>query len=106
MAVALKRRLQEEDYYVDAVSGSIGSGVPGVRVFEMKNHDHRLARYVKESMANVVVYIGDRSPDIDLRTTVTFRGKTGDISILANEEMSDPQVLADVCRIAEELANA
>ncbi len=106
LVFALKRRLQKEDYYVDAVSDTIGSGVPGVRVFEMKKHDHRLARYIKESMADVIVYIGNRRPDIDLRTTVSFRGRNGDILILANEGKSDPGVLTDVCRIAEELANA
>ena len=101
----LNRRLREEGYYVDVISDSIGSGVPGARVFEMKGKDHRLARYIKESMADVVIYLGDRRPGLGMLSTAVFRGKTGCISVLANEGKCDPVALADVSRIAEELTN-
>jgi|GEM_PF-5066487 len=104
-AITLKRRLQEGGWYVDAVSDSFCSGVPGARFFEMKRNDHRLARYIKESMADVVVFIGEKKPEIRFKTGKNYHGITGRFTILTNGEKEDSPILQDVFRIVEELAN-
>lgn len=104
-AITLKRRLQEEGWYVDAVSDSLCSRVPGTRVFEMERRDHRLARYIKESMADVVVFIGEKEPEIRFKAGKNYHGITGRFTILTNGKKEDSPILQDVFRIVEELAN-
>ncbi|MBR6366280.1 MAG: hypothetical protein IKS10_09350 [Lachnospiraceae bacterium] len=104
-AVLIKRALQEEGCFTDIICDMAGDKVPGARFVGNDRSRYWLARYIRESFANVLLLVSARGPDLGKDMVEMYTDKDNRIHVLCNKTTREYSNTSRVCKIVEEVLN-
>lgn len=105
LALSIKRALQEKGYYTNIICDTEEDRIPGAHVIRNGRSGFRLARYIRESYATVIIYISrnDTFPIKGLKEA--FSVNDGRLKVLCNKLKRQSPDRSSICKLVEKTMN-